>query len=147
PRRAATRTGSRVRRRRPAHRHRNPALDEHRPRRRNPRQYRRPPARPAGGRPMTSQTTERGTRDDWEAIYQTHSENLTKPPPSPALTRPPDTEPAEVPTKPLSPSLEAWVTGYLAQIITAELGPAMRWCPQWWQHSEAVARLESLWRA
>ncbi|MGI8558855.1 MAG: DUF4913 domain-containing protein [Solirubrobacteraceae bacterium] len=21
------------------------------------------------------------------------------------------------------------------------------WCPQWWRHAEAVARLESLWRA
>jgi hypothetical protein len=22
-----------------------------------------------------------------------------------------------------------------------------RWCPQWWQHAEAVARLEALWRS
>ena len=27
------------------------------------------------------------------------------------------------------------------------LGHDRVWCPQWWRHAEAVARLESLWRA
>lgn len=48
---------------------------------------------------------------------------------------------------PLFPSLEAWVTNWLTQMITVEIGPGLRWCTQWWQHPMAIARLESIWRA
>lgn len=64
---------------------------------------------------------------------------------------PSDNPPAAAAPHPPAPqmfdSLEAWVSTYLAPIITVEPGPGMRWCPQWWRHPEAVSRLEALWRA
>lgn len=47
---------------------------------------------------------------------------------------------------PLFPTLEAWVTGYLVHHVTAELGAGMYWCPEWWRHTEALSRLEGIWR-
>jgi len=26
-------------------------------------------------------------------------------------------------------------------------GQGVTWCPEWWRHAEAIARLEALWRA
>lgn len=48
---------------------------------------------------------------------------------------------------PMYPSVEAWVTGWLAPMIRRPFTRDMTWCPQWWQHPEAILRLEALWRA
>ncbi|PXY16644.1 hypothetical protein BAY60_36070 (plasmid) [Prauserella muralis] len=45
------------------------------------------------------------------------------------------------------PDVEAWVTDWFAQIIRRPRIKGWRWCPQWWQHPEAIDRLEALWRA
>jgi hypothetical protein len=45
-------------------------------------------------------------------------------------------------------SLDAFVTEYLAVIIRRRLNRATQvWCPEWWRHPEAIARLAALWRA
>jgi hypothetical protein len=45
------------------------------------------------------------------------------------------------------PSLEAWVVGHFARVYARRHGGPMRWCRQWWQHAEAITRLEALWRS
>ncbi len=41
-----------------------------------------------------------------------------------------------------------WVGEWLFPVYRRSvLGHERVWCPQWWKHAEAVARLESLWRA
>ena len=45
------------------------------------------------------------------------------------------------------PSLEAWVVGHFTRVYTRRHGGPMRWCRQWWQHAEAITRLEALWRS
>ena len=45
-------------------------------------------------------------------------------------------------------TLEEWVGEWLFPVYRRSvLGHDHVWCPQWWRHAEAVARLESLWRA
>ncbi|MFE5328855.1 DUF4913 domain-containing protein [Embleya sp. NPDC056575] len=45
-------------------------------------------------------------------------------------------------------SVEVFVTEYLSQVIRRRLNRAVAlWCPKWWAHPEAVARLTSIWRA
>ena len=45
-------------------------------------------------------------------------------------------------------TLEEWVGEWLFPVYRRSvLGHDRVWCPQWWRHAEAVARLESLWRA
>jgi len=45
-------------------------------------------------------------------------------------------------------TVEEWVSEWLFPVYRrAVLGHERVWCPQWWRHAEAVARLESLWRA
>ncbi len=46
------------------------------------------------------------------------------------------------------PTLEAFVEQQLAPMWRRNLaGSSMTWCPEWWRHAEAIARLEALWRA
>jgi uncharacterized protein DUF4913 len=63
----------------------------------------------------------------------------------------PESAPAEEPKNPevlFFPSLEVFVTEYLAPLLRRRLNRSMAvWCPKWWAHPEAVARLTSLWRA
>lgn len=41
-----------------------------------------------------------------------------------------------------------WFQDWLVPTWTRPLNPSTAtWCPQWWCHPEAVARIESLWRA
>lgn len=43
-------------------------------------------------------------------------------------------------------SVDQWITGWLLPMWTRDLhGDESTWCPQWWRHPEAVARLTSLW--
>ena len=45
-------------------------------------------------------------------------------------------------------TLDEWVQEWLFPVYRRSvLGHDRVWCPQWWRHAEAVARLESLWRA
>ena len=45
-------------------------------------------------------------------------------------------------------TLAEWVQEWLFPVYRRSvLGHDRVWCPQWWRHAEAVARLESLWRA
>jgi hypothetical protein len=106
--------------------------------------------------------TETHDPTDWDAAYDvaatTHRSPLPPPPasqdepaPTPAqpdiLTADTDTTDTDAAQEPMFPTLEEWVTGYLAPIITTELGPGLRWCAQWWRHAAAIAVLEATWRA
>ncbi|MBH0780344.1 DUF4913 domain-containing protein [Nocardia bovistercoris] len=49
-------------------------------------------------------------------------------------------------------NLELFVSQFLAQLYRREVVKEgseryLRWCPMWWDHGEAVARLGALWRA
>lgn len=66
-----------------------------------------------------------------------------------ALTRAsyqPATPPGGV-TEPYYADLLAFYTGFLAPTIRRRDGGGRRWCPEWWRHAEAVARLTALWHA
>lgn len=46
------------------------------------------------------------------------------------------------------PSLDVFVSAWLAPTYRRHLDNRSRiWCPRWWYHDEAVARLDALWRA
>lgn len=45
------------------------------------------------------------------------------------------------------PDAETWMIGWLAPTIHRPMKAGVCWCPQWWRHPEALARLDSLWRA
>lgn len=36
---------------------------------------------------------------------------------------------------------------HFAPIYTRSIGGEYRWCSRWWDHAEAIERLEALWRA
>jgi hypothetical protein len=44
-------------------------------------------------------------------------------------------------------ALAEWVTELLVPTYMREPGSLAPWCPQWWEHPEAVARLHALWLA
>ncbi|TAL42985.1 MAG: DUF4913 domain-containing protein [Salinibacterium sp.] len=44
--------------------------------------------------------------------------------------------------------LDLFVEEYLVLIYRRDLDmPSLRWCPEWFKHAEAIARLEAMWRA
>ena len=43
--------------------------------------------------------------------------------------------------------LVAWVHRHVAAVIARPLRGELHWCPQWWEHPEAVFRFEALRRA
>jgi hypothetical protein len=49
--------------------------------------------------------------------------------------------------EPVYPTLAEWVTGRLLPNLERQTGNQHRWCNQWHEHPEAVARLEACWRA
>jgi hypothetical protein len=52
------------------------------------------------------------------------------------------------PPGPYYPTLPQWVDEWLLPVYRRSVSGHQRaWCPQWWQHPEAVARLDALWRA
>lgn len=57
--------------------------------------------------------------------------------------------PPEEPAAPFYPSLDAFVAEQLAPMYRRHLGDGRHtvWCPRWWAHAEAIARLEALWRS
>jgi hypothetical protein len=44
-------------------------------------------------------------------------------------------------------SVEEWVSEYFAPMFARSLGGEHRWCSRWWDHAEAISRLEALWRS
>jgi hypothetical protein len=54
---------------------------------------------------------------------------------------------AKSPPRTYFPDLESWVLGYFTPSFGRTLGGELRWCPAWWDHVEAISRLEALWRA
>jgi len=49
--------------------------------------------------------------------------------------------------EPVYPSLEAWVSDWFAPVFARYLGASAHWCSRWWDHAEAIIRLEELWRS
>jgi hypothetical protein len=43
--------------------------------------------------------------------------------------------------------LALWVRHLLLPVYAREITSSAPWCPQWWQHPEAVAQLYGLWMA
>lgn len=54
--------------------------------------------------------------------------------------------PAQPPPEPLYANVETWVQEWFAPMFGRRLG-ATHWCLVWWKHTEAVFRLEALWRS
>jgi hypothetical protein len=48
---------------------------------------------------------------------------------------------------PAFPDSATWVARWLCPNLEREIKRTFEWCPQWWDHPEAVQRLEALWRA
>ena len=56
--------------------------------------------------------------------------------------------PTPTPTAdPAFPDTATWVAKWLCPHLEREIKRTFEWCPQWWDHPEAVQRLEALWRA
>jgi hypothetical protein len=55
------------------------------------------------------------------------------------------------PSRFLCANVEDWYINVLAVMAERRLDAAgsgtLTWCPRWWEHPEAIARLEALWRA
>ena len=71
-------------------------------------------------------------------------------PPSPPAPQPP--APAGVgpgeqePTAPFFGSLLEFVVEHFGPVYARNTSPTIRWCASWWDHAEAIYRLEALWR-
>ena len=65
-----------------------------------------------------------------------------------APAEPTPVEPADEPPELYYPDLVAFVSQQLIPMYRRPLGgQAVTWCPEWWRHAEAIARLDALWRA
>ncbi|ONH33425.1 MULTISPECIES: DUF4913 domain-containing protein [Protofrankia] len=53
----------------------------------------------------------------------------------------------EEPLEPAFAGVTDWVEQYFRVAYPRSTGGEFRWCAQWWDHLEAVIRLEALWRA
>ena len=78
------------------------------------------------------------------------------PPAAPAATAPKSSGRKKSSKKPkkaaapklVYPSLDVWMEEHFGKLIHRNLNSsAVRWCPLWWRHPEAVSRLTALWRA
>jgi hypothetical protein len=49
--------------------------------------------------------------------------------------------------EPAYPDSATWVVRWLCPNLEREIKRTFEWCDQWWDHPEAVQRLEALWRA
>ena len=54
---------------------------------------------------------------------------------------------AEQPNDLCYPDLSAFVRDFFAPAFGRPVGATTRWCPFWFEHLEAVLRLEALWRS
>lgn len=63
-------------------------------------------------------------------------------------SRPHDATSAQPPEPTRFPSVYRFVTEHLANQYRRDVsGQRLIWCRRWWEHGEAVSRLEALWRA
>jgi hypothetical protein len=53
---------------------------------------------------------------------------------------------APKPVEPFFDNLLAFVQEGFAPVYCRATSPTLRWCAQWWDHAEALYRLEALWR-
>ncbi len=51
------------------------------------------------------------------------------------------------PVGPYFSGLLEFVTDGFAPVYCRATSPTLRWCPRWWDHAEAIYRLEALWRS
>ena len=58
-----------------------------------------------------------------------------------------EAEEEQGPPEPAYPNSATWVAKWLCPNLEREIKRTFEWCPQWWDHPEAVQRLEALWRA
>lgn len=58
-----------------------------------------------------------------------------------------DLKHSELVIEPGFPDSATWVTRWLCPNLEREIKRTFEWCPSWWDHPEAVQRIESLWRA
>ncbi|WP_131784472.1 DUF4913 domain-containing protein [Protofrankia symbiont of Coriaria ruscifolia] len=69
----------------------------------------------------------------------------------PAATLPPQASDSrqdqDEPPEPAFTGVVDWVEQYFRVAYPRSTGGEFRWCAQWWDHTEAVIRLEALWRA
>ena len=63
----------------------------------------------------------------------------------PPADRPPPGDDDE-PVTPFFGSLLEFVTDGFAPVYCRSTSPTLRWCASWWDHAEAIYRLEALWR-
>ena len=74
------------------------------------------------------------------------------PEPEPEAEPEPEPEPEEEPRKLHHARLDLFVEKYIAHTYRREVSRPgtegkIRWCSQWWDHAEAVGRLDALWMA
>ncbi len=117
-----------------------------RPMTNNPPAGENPVGEPAGEADVRAQL--RGLRADLEVLDQVVSDFLH---PTPAPADGPDdgsgTGSGGGPFAPVYGGVEEWVVDYFAPMFTRPTTPAIRWCARWWDHAEAISRLEALWRS
>ncbi len=69
------------------------------------------------------------------------------PPPAPQPPAPAGVGPGEQePTAPFFGSLLEFVVEHFGPVYARNTSPTVRWCASWWDHAEAIYRLEALWR-
>lgn len=67
-------------------------------------------------------------------------------PPAPP-TSPAGSKGEPQPVEPFYASLLEFVVEGFAPVYCRAISPTLRWCPSWWDHAEAITRLEALWRS
>jgi len=53
----------------------------------------------------------------------------------------------EAPIVPFFGSLLEFVVEHFCPVYARNTSPTVRWCASWWDHAEAIYRLEALWRS
>jgi hypothetical protein len=68
--------------------------------------------------------------------------------PAPGSPGPPgdDDDAEEEPIVPFFGSLLEFVVEHFGPVYARNTSPTVRWCASWWDHAEAIYRLEALWR-
>ncbi len=75
----------------------------------------------------------------------------TEGPPPPPAPRPPAPHGGgsaeQEPIVPFFGSLLEFVVEHFGPVYARNTSPTVRWCASWWDHAEAIYRLEALWRS
>ncbi|MFF7995075.1 DUF4913 domain-containing protein [Kitasatospora xanthocidica] len=82
--------------------------------------------------------------DDELEMLLADDDDLPTPPAGPS----PSGGSGEEEAQPVFDNVEDFVVEYLSPLISRRLnGATLTWCPQWFLHAEAIARLTAMWRA